>query len=182
MSEEKLPAIRLKSIREFGYNNTNPFMEGVIQKATFKEKKAILGVRAVDYIERDGEVKAGEFLLRAEEEVVDASTFRKIYMKSLDEFFDFSRTAQKVLKYFLYAMKRNSDVVDFDMEKCMKIAGLKSPVSIFKGIAELLNADVIARGNTTTRYFINPAVMFNGSRMAIIKKYRMEPPSKAVEG
>lgn len=39
------------------------------------------------------------------------------------------------------------------------------------GLAELLEASIIARSEESSLYFINPMVMFNGNRITFAKSY-----------
>ncbi len=174
--KDKLPAkSKRQTFKQFDYNSSSPFLDKMMQKAKLNRKRAVIGTKPVDYIEKQtGEVKKGRWLFSAEEELVDSTTFMKLYVKNLDAFFEFSKTAQKVLKYFFVSIKRGRDYVDFNMKQCMEVSGYDSRTTIYKGITELLNKDIIAKGSNDTKFYINPAVIFNGSRMTIIKQYIKE--------
>ena len=55
--------------------------------------------------------------------------------------------------------------------RCLGHTGYKTRGNILSGLAELLEANIIARSEDSSLYFINPAVMFNGSRLTFAKTY-----------
>lgn len=42
---------------------------------------------------------------------------------------------------------------------------------IYKGLAELITAEIIARGPNEYVWFINPMIVFNGDRVTFAKTY-----------
>ena len=70
-------------------------------------------------------------------------------------------------------------MIVFDRKKCMEYTKYKSEKAIYKGLAELVAAEVIARGPADNLWFINPLIVFNGDRASytreIIKKKRTQP-------
>ena len=55
--------------------------------------------------------------------------------------------------------------------KCLEHTGYKTRGNILSGLAELLEASIIARSQESSLYFINPAIMFNGNRITFAKSY-----------
>lgn len=53
----------------------------------------------------------------------------------------------------------------------MEYTGFKSKASIYKGLAELVAAEVIARGNHENLFYINPLIIFNGDRVSYTKEF-----------
>ena len=47
----------------------------------------------------------------------------------------------------------------------------KTKESVYQGLAQLLKAEIIARGPSDSFYFINPLVAFNGNRVTYAKTY-----------
>ena len=166
----------MKKLNEFQKNAENPFLkqaieqvqESVVKKyktATKTDQKAIL--QAFD--PSTGEVLGHTQFVRQIE--VDEEQFAKIYLSNFSAFFDLKPQAIKVFGYILSQLTPNKDMFIFDREECMKYTGYKSDKSVFIGIASLLNNEIIARGSTDYKYFINPLVAFNGNRITFAKTY-----------
>lgn len=164
-----------KKLSDFDFNSVNPFRGQLMKEVKLSTERAVMGTKIVDFIDEDsGEVRSSELRYMGHEKIVDRTTFMKLYISNLDVFFDFSKTAQKVLKYFIGVLKRDRDDVNFDLSQCIELSGLRGKSSVYKGIAELLQKGVIAKGPNETTYFINPSVIFNGNRLVVINKYETE--------
>jgi intergrase/recombinase len=68
-------------------------------------------------------------------------------------------------------MRIGSDEIIFDVEECLNFTHYKSKDTIYRGIVELIKAEIIARGKNDYKYFINPLVIFNGNRLTFAKTY-----------
>lgn len=166
----------MKKLNEFQKNTENPFLKQAIEQvqqnvvkkyktATKTDQKAIL--QAFD--PTTGEVLGHTQFVRQIE--VDEEQFAKIYLSNFSAFFDLKPQAIKVFGYILAQLTPNKDEFIFDREECMHYTGYKSDKSVFIGLASLLNNDIIARGRTDYKYFINPLVAFNGNRITFAKTY-----------
>jgi hypothetical protein len=164
-----------KKLSDFDFHSVNPFRGQLMKEVQLSTERAVMGTKIVDFIDQDsGEIRSSELRYMGHEKVVDRTTFMKLYISNLDVFFGFSKTAQKVLKYFIAVLKRDKDDVTFDLSQCIELSGLRGKSSVYKGIAELLQKEVIAKGPNETTYFINPSVIFNGNRLVIINRYMTE--------
>ena len=163
-------------LADFPLNKENPFMGEVIEvvnsnmvkkfKAASKtDEKAIL--QAVD--PSTGEVQGVTSFIRQVE--VDEDQFIKLYLSNFQQFFNLSTAALRVFGYFINHVQIGSDLVLFSLEEASEYTKYKSKASIYKGIAELLKANIIARGATDERYYINPMCAFNGNRINFVKSY-----------
>lgn len=164
-----------KKLSDFDFNSVNPFRDQLMKEVKLSTERAVMGTKMMDFIDTDtGDVNTAEIRYMGHEKVVDRTQFMKIYLSNLDVFFNFTRTAQKVLKYFIGVLKKDRDEVTFNLAECIDASGLKGKSSVYKGIAELLQKEVIAKGPNETTYFVNPSVMFNGNRLMIINRYMTE--------
>ena len=59
----------------------------------------------------------------------------------------------------------------FFMDDCLSYIGYKTKKPIYEGLANLLAAEIIARGRADNLYFINPLITFNGNRVTCAKSY-----------
>lgn len=153
----------------------NPFIEGAIreieEKTVIKQRfgnrtdqKGI--VSAVD--PQTGEIFQTSFLRRVE---IDEEQFTKMYISNLAVLNSLSTAGIRVLSYIMSELKPNHAEIIFNKERCMTSCKYKSLKPIYKGLAELINADIIARGWADNIYFINPLVFFNGNRVVFATEY-----------
>ena len=50
----------------------------------------------------------------------------------------------------------------------------KEKKSVYKGLVELINAGVIARGSFENNYYVNTAMVVNGDRFTIMNMYEKQ--------
>lgn len=168
----------------YKFNDENPFLKQAVEEinsnivkkyktASKTGESAIL--KAID--QSTGEVLGHTTFIRQIE--VDEERFAKLYLSSLNTLFDLKPSSIKVFTYILTKLIPNRDEFMFILKECMEYTGYTSKASIFKGLAQLVDEDIIARGKTDFLYFINPMVVFNGSRITFaktyIKKHKSEP-------
>lgn len=166
----------LRKVTDFPANKENPFLKQVVeqvnnhvvkrfQNSTSTTKKAVL--QAVDP-ETGEHVGYTSFIRQI---VVDDDKFTKVYAQNLQAFFDLSKTGMRVLAYVFTCLKVSNDKIYFDIDDAMKFTGYKNHRSVYNGLAELLKAEIIARGKKENLYYINPMIIFNGNRINFIKQY-----------
>ncbi|MEN5059090.1 RepA protein [Sphingobacterium kitahiroshimense] len=168
--------MEMKKLTDFEKNTENPFIKQAVEQvqsnvvkkykaAGSTNKKAILQA----YDSSTGEILGHTQFIRQIE--VDEQQFAKLYLSNFSAFFDLKPQAIKVFGYILNQLVPNKDEFIFDREECMEYTGYKSDKSVFIGLTSLLNNDIIARGKTDYRYYINPMIAFNGNRITFAKTY-----------
>lgn len=168
--------MEMKKLTDFEKNTENPFIKQAVEQvqknvvkkyktAGSTDKKAILQA----YDSSTGEILGHTQFIRQIE--VDEQQFAKLYLSNFSAFFDLKPQAIKVFGYILNQLVPNKDEFIFDREDCMDYTGYKSDKSVFIGLTSLLNNDIIARGKTDYRYYINPMIAFNGNRITFAKTY-----------
>lgn len=175
-----------KSLADYQKNRENPFLTQAIERiednvvkkykaATRTGESAIL--KAVD--KDNNPVGHTSFIRQIE---VDEEQFTKLYLSNFSAFFDLKSQSIKVFGYIMSCLLPNKDFFYFDREDCMEYTGYKSDKSIYLGLADLLNNDIIARGKSDTMYYINPMLFFNGNRITFAKTYikKQKPQPKKV--
>ena len=162
-------------LSDFRRNDENPFMKQAVeevQKHIVKKYRNSTGqgqralVAAADI--HTGEIFKTSFLRQME---VDEDQFVKLYLSNFAAFFDLSKAAIRVFGYFMQAMKPKSDMIVFLLDDCMEYTGYKSKDTIYRGLAELVHNEIIARGPNETLWFINPMICFNGDRVSFTKTF-----------
>src|SRR5690606_10458114 len=168
--------MEMKKLTDFEKNTENPFIQQAVEQvqknvvkkyktAGSTDKKAILQA----YDSSTGEILGHTQFIRQIE--VDEQQFAKLYLSNFSAFFDLRPQAIKVFGYILNQLVPNKDEFIFNREDCMVYTGYKSDKSVFIGLTSLLNNDIIARGKTDYRYYINPMIAFNGNRITFAKTY-----------
>lgn len=162
-------------LSDFQKNKENPFMKQAIEdienhivkkykSSTGSDKKAVVAVADTD----TGEVFKTSFIRQIE---VDEEQFAKIYLSNFGSFFDLSQAAIRVFGYIMTCMKPKNDMILFFLDKCMEYTRYSSKATIYKGLTELVKAEIIARGPVDNLWFINPLIVFNGDRVSFTKTY-----------
>lgn len=68
-------------------------------------------------------------------------------------------------------MKPKNDMIMFILEDCLEYTKYTSKGTVYRGLAELVKAEIIARGINENLWFINPLIVFNGDRVSFTKTY-----------
>lgn len=173
-----------RKLSDFDYNEENPFLKQALEevnKHTVKryraagktDKKAILQAFDSD----TGEILGHTQFIRQFE--VDEEQFAKLYLANFSSFFDLKTSAIKVFGYVLNQLQPDKDYFFFMMDDCLDYTGYKAKSSVFDGLAQLVSKDIIARGKTDFMYYLNPMVMFNGSRITFANTYYKKAKEEA---
>lgn len=163
------------TIRDFEKNKENPFLKEAveqIQNGIVKKYRNTSGTSRnaiLQAVNSDGEVIGHTSFVQQIE--VDEQQFTKLYLSHFSAFFDLKPSAIKVFGYVMTILLPKKDEFFFILEDCMEFTKYKSHKSIHEGLADLLNAGIIARGRNEYFYFINPMVAFNGDRVTFAKTY-----------
>jgi len=157
-------------------NKKNPFLEQAIEEinnnivrkyktSSKQDERAIL--QAMD--PKTGEILGHTTFIRRIE--VDEDKFSKIYLSQFEAFWDLGKQSIRVFSYILTKLVPNQDLFIFLMDECLEHTRYSAKKSIYQGLAELVDAEIIARGPSDSLYFINPLVVFNGNRVTYAKTY-----------
>lgn len=166
---------RLYKLSDYGFNEENPFIKQAIEqvhKNVVKKYKtaSATGQKAIlKAIDDNGEVLGHTQFIRQIE--VDEQQFAKFYLSNFSAFFDLKPPAIKVFGYILNQLVPNKDEFIFLLDDCIKYTGYKTKASVFQGLGQLVENEIIARGKTDFLYYINPMIVFNGNRVTFAKTY-----------
>jgi hypothetical protein len=162
----------------------NPFVEKAISEIQITKKTQLLRGKDRSEVklivdEMSGEVEGYTAFMRFIE--VDEEKFAKLYLSQLSAFWDLSKPSIKVFSYIMTILIPKKDEFYFFMEDCLKYTNYSSERSVFEGISGLIDAGIIARSSNNVKYFVNPLVAFNGSRVTFAKTYIKKKKDKEVE-
>lgn len=152
----------------------NPFIEKAIEDIEIVKKTQIIRAKERSEVklivdEKSGNVEGHTAFMRFIE--VDEEKFAKLYLSQLSVFWDLPKPAIKVFSYIMTILIPKKDEFYFFMEDCLKYTNYSSERSVFEGLSSLIDAGIIARSSNNVKYFINPLVVFNGSRVTFARTY-----------
>jgi intergrase/recombinase len=164
------------AIEKYERNTKNPFVEKAIDEinnhivkkyrnSSGQDQKAILQAINPD----TGEMLGHTTFIRQIE--VDEDKFTKVYLSQFSAFWDLGKQGIKVFGYIMTKLIIGQDLFIFLLDECLEYTDYKSKSSIFIGIGQLLQTEIIARGPAENLYFINPLVAFNGNRVTYANTY-----------
>lgn len=151
----------------------NPFVENSIQKIVISKKTQIMqsSNREINMVisDGDGEVQGYSAFMKFIE--VDEEKFAKVYLSQFENFWELSKSAIRVFGYIINSLKPNQDVFYMKMDKCLAYTKYSQVNSIISGLSDLIDKGIIAKSKYENEYFINPLIVFNGSRVTFAKTY-----------
>lgn len=162
-------------VSSFPKNEENPFLFKMIKSMPVRHRKKVVkgadGKSAMAIIQSEtSDVIAQEAqFLRVEE--VDEKQFIKVYVDFFSAQQGLTKAGREVLMYLLTLLEPKKDTIRVRIDLAMKYLDYKTQKPIFKGIADLLQSDVIARTSWNDEYYINPDLMFNGDRVVYAKAF-----------
>lgn len=174
------------SVSNLPKHEENPFLEMAlhqVEENRVRKTQYIRGTKGVENIlamGNTGEVIGHTRFVRYIE--VDETKFAKVYLSQFAAFWELSKTAIRVFGYIINNLVPNKDIVYIDLQEVLKYTKYKEEKSVYKGIAELVNAEIIARSTNHVKYFINPLIFFNGDRVTYATTYVKKRASKQVNG
>lgn len=162
-------------------HEANPFWES-LQIDTHKKRvrlKGDNGPKAIVSL-RTGEKEGLTEVSRIYE--VDADKFVKVFLRHLTVFFDISKNGQKLFEFALAEAGRNKNkdalfLHPKDADRYHVMMGRKgySQASFYRAAEELCRAQILARSDVPGKFFINPAIFWNGDRVDFITELRKAP-------
>ena len=155
----------IPKIMDFPENRENPFIPNLIIP---KGKKNVVIAKSDKMLmsRESGEVDEETLFIAAKKEV-DKEQFVKIFLSNVQALFDLSKSTLKVFSY-LASVAEYGDRIIFDLERCKEYTSYNSKQTIYRAMAELLNAEVIARTSMNNIFFINPQIFYKGDRIVLM--------------
>lgn len=149
----------------------NPFIG--VDKIELTRKTDYFGTDSIVFQRGTGEVQGMNIVARRR--MVDSEKFVKIFTDKISDWLELTKNAQKVLIHLMASMQPNSDIIIFNMEKCMEQTGYSSEAPVYSGLAELMDRKVVARSAQPTVFYLNPYFMFSGNRVVFLESLERVP-------
>lgn len=160
-------------IKERPKFESNPFMEKAIKEVATVKKTQVMRTGNKNEIQmivnNEGDVEGYSAFMRYIE--VDEEKFAKVYLAQFENFWELSKPAIRVFGYIINSLKPNQDSFIFRMDRALAYTKYTHQNSVISGISDLIDKGIIARSNYEFEYFINPLIVFNGSRVTFAKTY-----------
>jgi len=163
--------------------DTNPFVTQAIetiQSNTSVKKqfvKADKGAQSL-IVNQSNEIVGESLFVRFVE--VDEDKFAKLYLNELGILWDMKKPALKVFSYILTILGKDTDEFYLSSNKALEYTGYKTVTALNNALSQLLELGIIARSVENNWYFINPLVVFNGSRVTFAKTYVKKQKKKTI--
>ena len=173
----------LTTRRGFPVFLTNPSVsEGLPSKISQRKKTKPMDAYMIS--PGSGEILSKGAFSFVEEEEVDSEQFVKVYYQGIKRHSEMSK-AGMLLFDFIYDSLRGSKGKDKDTVLLnFTVINLWNPslsrATYFRGMKELLEKGFLFRSVSTDDYFVNVRFMFNGSRVNLIKSYRIKENAKEI--
>jgi len=164
-----------KKLSDFLEYDENPFLEDAIKQVNehIRNKRVFIkGNRSItNYVVDDNGETVGQSAF-VQNIQVDEDQFVKLYIKGFEAFYELTVPARKVLGYILQrCIIPDRDSFFFDIDAAKKVTGYIGENSIRSGIASLISHGLIARSKSSYKFYLNPLILFNGSRLSFVKTY-----------
>lgn len=156
-------------VMDFPENQENPFIPNLLIKRS--KKNIIIAKTDKAIMSREtGEIEEDTIFIGTKKDL-DKDQFVKIFHSHLQAIFDLSKSALKLFSY-IASITEYGDKIIFNLENCKKYTGYNSKETIYRALAELLKADIIARSDASNLFFINPQIFYKGDRIVLVSEYR----------
>ena len=165
--------MKYKSIKKLPKHDVNPFIEKAIDEIKVVKKTQVMRASNRNEIQMivsdDGIVEGHSAFMRFVE--VDEEKFAKVYLSQFESFWELSKPAIRVFGYIINYIMPNQDTFMLRMDKALEYTKYTHANSVISGLTDLIENGIIARGRYESEYYINPLVLFNGSRVTFAKTY-----------
>ena len=172
-----------KSIKQHEKFDENPFLEKAIKDISIVKKTQTMRTGNRDEIQMivaaDGTVEGYSAFMRFIE--VDEERFTKLYLSQFESFWDLSKPSIRVFGYIMSVLKKDQDSIMIRMDKCLEFTKYKQRAMIISGLSGLVESGIIAKSKYENEYFINPLIVFNGSRVTFAKTYVKKRSNEKIE-
>lgn len=157
---------------KYPQHEQNPYMAEAIDNLQVARRTQMMtasGKDAIHYVvnRESGEIDGYSTFMRVIE--VDEEKFAKLYLAELGALWELGKPAIRVFTYVITRLNPHQDSFTFDLDECQQFTGYKNHSSVFNGLAQLISHGIIARTTKHWQFFVNPMIVFNGSRVTFAK-------------
>lgn len=168
MAEEKRESIGVRNAPTY---SKNPFMGGSLASIRGKKKHYDVSSSVIG-VDRG----TGEHLPGVEHKVVhmvDDTKFVKVFADGISGIYDLGAAGSKVFRFLFDTVQKhpNVDRIYLYFMNAMEEPWAIPKSTFFRGMAELLEKNFIARSSDPNMFYLNPAMIWNGDRFKFVHEY-----------
>ena len=159
------------SIKEFNYNNSNPYLPAVVEHISEKKYRKASGVKWEQVLNEDtGELEKRQNLILGTQKRVDSQEWYKVFNGSIMRFYGLGKNTMEVFGYIMKNIQYSNDRICIPPSDVVTQTGMALS-TYYRCIVQLLNAQVLAKAEKEGCYYINPAIAFKGDRITLVTQY-----------
>ena len=150
----------------------NPFKR--FELATSNKKAHYeINDRNISVVNEDTGDRLSEVTVMSTYHKVDNAKFCKLYESGLQSIFELTSPGMKVLKVVLQQIMKKPGTDEIGLSYLMVKDDMKQS-TYTRGVKELVEAKLMVAAFMPARWFINPAIIFNGDRLTLTARYERE--------
>ena len=165
------------TFRDLPAHKENPFMSKTVITTRQKRTTVVAGIPTIDSV--TGEITRTEIRQIIE---VDDGQFIKLFTQNAGAFFDLSSTALKAFTVVMVTAQQHIGTdrlwLKYNAEEESKFKFSKQ--TFYRGLAELIEKQFIAKTSDAHWYYLNPNIFFNGDRAQFVREYRKVSKEKKI--
>jgi hypothetical protein len=159
----------ITSLEEY---KTNPFRKDAIIHAQIGFKSVKIGTTETLVSTETGQIVEGQW--HYQKQLVDKATFVKIYADQIHKIYELPKPARKLFEYIATNLQPNADEIYIMPDMLVELCGYKARNQVYKALVVLCKKGIIGKSFRPYWWFINPTVLFNGSRVTLINDYILQ--------
>lgn len=147
---------------------TNPFHDGTLQSLNIR--KFPIQPQGPMVNTESGEIVTGNVYIHKKFGYLDTEPNVKLFQNVSDTLLNLSGSGVKMFFYVVSQLTKGSERVYIAPHPALKFTGYQSNKDVYKGIAELIAYQVIAKTEESLMYYVNPNLIFAGNKANLIQK------------
>jgi hypothetical protein len=155
-------------LSEYPKHKKNPFHSSTIE--SLKVRKFPIHPQGPVLNVSTGEIVKGDVYLNKRFAYADTAPATKVYKAAAEILAQLSGPSIKMFFFILAVTSSGNDKVYISPKSALRFTGYSSTKDIYKGIAELIRYEIIARSDETLMYYINPNVLFCGNKSELLSE------------
>jgi hypothetical protein len=178
--------MRYKKLTQYEQHDSNPFLDHMIKEAPPIKRRVEFvgqngrGAASTQLVNpKTGEVEVEQMFFRVRK--VDEEKFVKLFTARFEQLWDMSKAAMRVFGYIIQSLEPGRDRFIFRMKECQETTKYVARNTITTALSELVELGLIARTQYPNEFYINPMLVFNGSRITIAEQFIIDKKKKTKE-
>ena len=163
----------ITGVRSAPTYKTSPFLSGTGPVVQVRGRRKNYSVASgMSLVDEGGAVRGS--VQHTISRVVDDAQFVKVFSDGIAALYDLGKSGGKVFRYLFDEVQKspNQDRIYLYFMDALEEPWAIPKTSFFKGLAELLDKNFLAKSANPNMFFLNPAMIWNGDRFRFIQDYQ----------